>query len=292
MSRLTSAMHEPPIRGMAIRQQTKSHCADFLSENADRSVHRAEHRIEAPPLAELGDPGGVTVRRLTAALSMPGSSFDMWAALARLDLLLSDYRRIAPRFFFEQLTGEPSVAAGNAYRHTITDPARLARIEDACRELAGEDAGGRLGGARIMDVRVLRAGPWGGETGEMVMETLRNHALAGAASLFVLVHGEGSDGLLPVRLDICEIARWAWAPDRLAAAGGTQDGSAAGILDWPYFIERLAQALDAVPVPDAPDESFLAVIPPDGLAADRRLAEALRVHPALTAVVDRVSCRR
>lgn len=276
---------------MAIRQQTKSHCADFLSENADRSVRRAAHRIEAPPLAELGGPDGVTVRRLTVALSMPGSSFDMWAALARLDLLLSDYRRVAPRFLFEQLTGEASVAAGNAYRHTVADPARLARIDDACRELGGEDAGGRLGGARIMDFRVLRAGPWGGETGEMVMETLRNHALAGAASLWALVHGEDSEGLLPIRLDICEIARWAWAPDRLAARGA-QDDTVAGILDWPYFVERLAQALDAVPVPGAPDESFLAVVPPEGLAAERRLAEALRVHPALNEVVDRLSRSR
>lgn len=272
-------MTEPP--------DAKTHCIAFLSENADRSVHRPAHSIEAPPLAELDqEAGDVFVRRITVAISMPGSSFDLWAALARLDLLLSDFRRIDPRFAFEQLTSEAGVAAGNEYRHTTTEPARLTGVEEACRQLAGAEAGGALGGVRAMDVRVLRAGPWGGETGEMVVQTLRNHALAGTASLWVLVHGEDSDGRLPVRLDICDLARWAWAPDRLAAPGG---GEVPGILDWPWFIERLAQALDATPSTGTPDETFRSLVPPKELAKDVRLQEALRVHPALTDVVDRLS---
>lgn len=276
---------------MEYETSAKSHCAEFLSENADRGVRHAAHRTEAPPLATIDDLSGIVVRRVTATLSFPGSSFDLWAALARLDILLSDFRRIAPRFTFEQITGQPSVAAGNTYRWTSSDPAYLARLESACRDLTGEDAGGALGGARTMDVRILRAGPWGGETGEMVVEPLRNHALAGAASLWLLVHGEGSDGKLPVTLDICDISRWAWAPDRLTGAGVGQGYDSPGILDWDYLLERLAASLDAEPVPGAPDDSFLAMLPPAGLAMDRHLQEALRVHPALAAVVDRVSSR-
>lgn len=266
--------------------EARAHCAAFLSENADRAVHRPAHSIEAPPIAVLGDTGDVMVSRLTLAISIAGSSFDLWAALARLDLLLSDFRRIAPRFSFEQLTGEPSVAAGNEYRHTTIDPASIGGIEDACHRLAGENADGALGGARLMDVRIVRAGPWGAETGEMVVEALRNHALAGAASMWVLVHGEDDDGRLPVRLDICEIARWAWAPDKWAASGADETPA---ILDWSWLVERLAQALDATPSPSPPEESFRSIVPRKDLAKDQRVREALRVHPALTDVVDRLS---
>jgi hypothetical protein len=141
-----------------------------------------------------------------------------------------------------------------------------------------------LGGARVMDVRVVRAGPWGGETGEMVVEALRNHAMAGMASLWILVHGGDMDAYMHLRLDAFEVARWAWAPDRAAMSG---DGTDAGILDWPYLFERLAECIDATPVPGARDDSFAVTAPLSSVADDSRVADALALHPALSPLLGR-----
>ena len=136
-----------------------------------------------------------------------------------------------------------------------------------------------------MDVRIRRAGPWGGETGEMVVETLCNHAMAGMASLWIVVHGEGMDGRIQVLLDAFEIMRWAWAPDCLAAQGlpGREAGN--GILDWPYLFERLAESLDGVPETGGPAQSYVAFLALESMATDERVRDALAIHPALCPIV-------
>jgi hypothetical protein len=276
---------------MANETPPKIHCDAFLAANADRGVHKPPHDFDRPPavapsVRALPD-DDATARRLTVSLATSRPSFDVWAALARLDILLSDYRRLAPRFSFEQLTGEASVAAGNEYRHTVSDSASLRRIEAVCGGLAGADRSGALNGARTMDIRVTRAGPWGGETGELVVEALENHAMAGVASLWVLVHGEDMDGPIRLRLDVFEIARWAWAPDCLAARETSGDDTSAGIVDWPYLFERLAEYIDAAPASWATDESFSITASLSTLASDSRVADALAVHPSLS----RLFCR-
>jgi len=276
---------------MAEQKPGEIHCAAFLAANADRDVHKEAHRFDRPPIAT---PGGarapeeaVVARRLTATLATRRSSFDVWAALAPIELLLSDHRRLSPRFSFEQLTGQPSVAAGNEYRLTVTDAASLGRIESVCGALTGIDSIGMLGGARRMDVRVVRAGPWGGETGELVVEALRNHAMAGMASLWILVHGADEDDRMRLRLDVFEVSRWAWAPDRLAALDAPGGAARAGILDWSHLFERLAQFIDAAPVPDVTDDSFLFAGPLQAVARDGRVGDALALHPALAPLVRR-----
>ncbi len=269
---------------MLDRTPQQSHCDAFIAANADRNVHKTVQPFASPPIATLPGWRDTTgIRRLTAAFATPRSSFDVWAALNRLDVLLSDYRRLAPRYVFEQLTGQETVAAGNEYRLTLTEAARLEAIESACTDLSGTDAAGTLGGARRMDVRVVRAGPWGGETGEMVVEALGNHAMAGMASLWVLIHGEGIDGSLQVRLDVMEIARWAWAPDRPAAQVANDD-TAGLILDWPYLFERLADSVDASPLPAEINGSFSLSAPWPIAAMDERVVDALTLHPALSSL--------
>jgi hypothetical protein len=258
------------------------HCHAFLAANADRGVHKPAHDFDRPPTHALPEvPDTVTAQRMTVTFATPRSSFDVWAALAPLELMLSDYRRLAPRFTVEQLTGQDSVAAGNEYRVTVTDASRICRIETACSRLAGDDKGGALEGRRCMDIRIVRAGPWGGETGELVVEALCNHAMAGSASLWILIHGDDPEGQIQVRLDLFEIVRWAWEPDRLAAAEPNEHG----LLDWPYLFERLAAAIDATPVTEQRDSGFTHTASVPSLSRDDRVREALSFHPALAPLV-------
>ena len=210
-----------------ITSEETQHCLDFIAVNADRGIRKSARRLLSTPLNELcsREPDDarwkkaartLTARRSLVSFSTRRSSFDLWASLGHLENLFSDYRRIAPRFTFEQVAGEANIAVGNEYRLTITDPNRLTALDAACNKMApGKDTPPMAGG-RAMDVRVTRAGPWGGETGELVVEALENHAMAGVSSLWLVAHGETADGLLQVTLDALEIAGWAWAPDFLA----------------------------------------------------------------------------
>lgn len=283
-----------------ITSEETQHCLDFIAVNADRGIRKNARRLLSTPLNELcsKEPDNacwrkaartLTARRSLVSFSTRRSSFDLWASLGHLENLFSDYRRIAPRFTFEQLAGEAGIAVGNEYRLTITNPNRLTALDAACNQMApGKDTSPMAGG-RAMDLRVTRAGPWGGETGELVVEALENHALAGVSSLWLVAHGETTDGLLQVTLDALEIAGWAWAPDFLAERGDTDP---VRILDWSYLFERLIQDLDGTPEPAEPTQSFDLSFDTDlsspSLGTDGRLAEALRSHSALSEIVDLV----
>jgi len=282
------------------------HCDAFRRENADPGIRRPAHILKDTPLDRLAGgqtrerlachaPEAVTVRRSLVAITTPRSSFDVWAALACLEDLLSDYRRIAPRYRFMQTAGEASVAAGNEYRLTLSDPALIEPLNSAFGDMASSRTGlprieqmvPRIE-QRIMDVRIVRAGPWGGETGELVVEALRNHALAGASSLWVLAHDDADDGNLRVTLDAFEIARWAWAPDLIASRRSTGDTPGARIIDWDYLFERLAQRLDGLPDATDPGASFSLTAHPDAIARDNRIGEALEIHGGLKPFFDQM----
>lgn len=258
---------------------TDDHNAAFRRINADQSAAKPPHDMFDTPLARLAAAlpdtaplralaGEFRVRRTAARMTTARTSFDVWAAMTRIELLLADERRLAARFQVEQLTGQPVVAAGNEYRLTFAAPDRLAALA----------AHGGDGGPRRMDLRVTRAGPWAAETAELTLDTLINHALAGSASLWLVAHGSGPDGLIEVTLDGCELSRWAWAPDALAARDLGDDPP---IADFERLADRLAALLDAREARLMPALCFRRAGTAAAIAAEPVVAEALSVHPAL-----------
>jgi len=269
-----------------------------LRENADLDIRRPAHVWNATPLDRLATgqpkeilaghtPESVIVRRSLVTLTTRRTSFDVWAALACLEGLLSDYRRIAPRYSFMQTAGQASVAAENEYRQTLSDPALLEPINTALGTMAANQTDLSRISQRVMDVRVIRAGPWGGETGELVVEALQNHALAGASSLWVLAHDDSDDGNMRVTLDGFEIARWAWAPDLLASQQKSGDGSRVRIIDWDYLFERLAHNLDGSPEATDAGASFSMIENANVITQDGRIKEALKIHSGIKPYFDR-----
>jgi len=256
-----------------------NHNAAFRRINADQSAAKPPHDICDTPLARLAaalprtDPlraqaGEFRIRRTAARLTTARTSFDVWSAMTRVELLLADERRLAARFRLEQLTGQPVVSAGNEYRLTFAAPDRLAALA----------AHGGDGEPRRMDLRVTRAGPWAAETAELTLDTLINHALAGTASLWLVAHGSGPDGLIEVTLDGCELSRWGWAPDALAARDIGEDPP---ILDFERLADRLTAVLDAREARLMADLCFCHAGGPAAIAARPDVAAALSVHPAL-----------
>jgi hypothetical protein len=267
------------------------HCDAYRRENADLDIRRPAHLLMATPLDRLGTshkPETVIVHRSLVAITTRRTSFAVWAALACLEDLLSDYRRIAPRFSFMQTAGEASIAAGNEYRLTQSDPALLGPINTALGSMASSKTDLPRIEQRVMDVHVVRAGPWGGETGEFVVEALRNHALAGASSLWVLAHDDADDGDMRVTLDACEIARWAWAPDLIASQQRYGADSDARIIDWDYLFERLAQNLDGSPEATDPGATFSIADDLDVIAKDDRIKDARKIHSGLNPFFDQI----
>ena len=271
------------------------HCAAFRQENSDLDIRRPAHRLQETPLnwlptdfIEFSVPTSFTAHRSLVTFTTLKSSFDIWAALASLEDLLSDYRRIAPRFYFMQTAGEAHIAAGNEYRLTLSDPALLDPLNAALDKMPPTEPASTQIEQRVMDLRVVRAGPWGGETGELVVEALRNHARAGASSLWVLAHDDADDGNMRVTLDALEIARWAWAPDFIASQASSSESAQARIIDWDYLFERLAQTLDGVPEPIIPGAAFSTTAKPGVIATDNQVNEALNIHGGLLPFFDQL----
>jgi len=273
-----------------ITDEETQHCEAFLTANAAAGIHKASHPFNGTPFHHLSEQlaqkphfknvtNALTVRRSVVSFSTRRSSFELWGKIGNLEQLLSDFRRLAPHFSFQQLAGEAGVAVNNEYRWTITDPSYIRALNALCQDCRA----GSFGDARHMDVRVLRAGPWGGETGELVVEALENHALAGQGSLWLLAHGETTDGRLRVSLDGMEVVRWAWCPEYVVSR---KTGQPIRILDWDYLFDRLLQELDGEPAAEQPSPSFVSEVTPATLRKDNRIADALRVHTALLPIID------
>jgi hypothetical protein len=142
---------------------------------------------------------------------------------------------------------------------------------------------------RRADLVVARCGPFAGETGEIAFDGGANHPRAGRAALWVLALPDDSEGLR-VELDAAEICRWAWEPDRLAAAALPAAGIDDGLVDWPWLFERLLTALDGAP--EAVEPPLRAEGDWPSLAAREDVAEALRLHSPLADIAARLGRER
>jgi hypothetical protein len=223
----------------------------------------------------------VTVCGLVLVFDTRAPSHCIWQALAGLDSLLSDSRRLSPRFATLAMNGGLDPAEGDVYRLEDRRPARLRAIGRALAELSPETPAPAL---RRSDIVLARCGPFGGETGEIVADAAANHPRAGRAALWVLAHGEGAGPGLRVRLEAAEIARWAWAPDCLAARDGQDPELDDGIVDWPWLFERMLAATDGRPVPC--EETIRIEGPWRTLSEGEAVREILRLHPALAACTE------
>lgn len=270
--------------------------AHLLAEHVDawQSMNAADvpqppTDIGAPPLRRLCTAlprdhvlreaaRAVTVRRLALVFDTRAPSHCIWQALAGLDSLLSDSRRLSPRFSTLAMNGGLDPADGDVYRLEDRRPARLRAVGRALAELSPEAPAPAL---RRSDIVLARCGPFGGETGEIVADAAANHPRAGRAALWVLAHGEGTGSALRVRLEAAEIARWAWAPDCLAARGGPDPDLDDGIVDWPWLFERMLAATDGRPAPG--EEAIRIEGPWQTLSGEETVREILRLHPALAA---------
>jgi hypothetical protein len=288
----------------AARAAWDAHASSLTALNEDRGDAKAPGDACATPLRALAKflpsdhpialhAGDVGFRLDSVAFFTRGTSYEAWSAITQIETMFSDIRRIAPRFAFAQLRGEARIAAGNEYRRAIADPSYLDRLNAARAEL---DAALGSGAARHdpmpitvrrMDLRILHAGPFGGETATMTWSTLASHRLAGLSSFWAVIHGD-DDGLLRVTLEAAELFRWAWAAERLVDLRATPPpGEEARILDWRWYFERIADALDADPVADATRTRAVAGRWSD-IGGDPALREALAAHPALADLAARL----
>lgn len=277
-----------------------AHLAALRAANEDRADGRAEGDPCATPLLALAralpqdaplarHAADVGFRFESCAFLTRRASHEVWAAMTGIESLLSDGRRFAPRFVFAQLRGEARLATGNEYRLALTDSAYLPRLNAA---MAGGGADARQGDAtpalavRRMDLRILHAGAFGGETADMTWTTLASHRLAGLSSFWAVVHGDDNDGLR-VSIETAELFRWAWGPEReIDMQAGDPLAEEARVVNWPWFFERLAGALDGIPVVGA-TRSQARSGPWPVVGGDAGLRESLAAHPALRALADR-----
>ena len=294
----------PPANSPRARAAWDAHAAALIAANEDRGDGKKLADPCATPLLAAANflpadaPLAARARdvgfRLDAvAFFIRRTSYEAWSAITRVEAMFSDIRRIAPHFEFAQLRGEARIAAGNEYRLAIVDPGYLGRLNGALAELAAAYGSGTLPGGdapiavRRMDLRIVHAGPFGGETATMTWATLASHRLAGLSSFWAVIHGD-DDGMLRVSLEAAELFRWAWAPERLAdLRDGAPPGDDARILDWRWYFERVAAALDGDPLSDATRALALGGSWTE-IGADARLREALAAHPSLAGLAARL----
>lgn len=266
----------------------KAHLAEWHAANAAEAPLQPASIADTPlmRLARLpgrhdpaGDADHVTVRRLALAYRTRATSFDVWQTLARLDILLSDSRRLAPRFAAERISGD-------IYRLTDRRPSRLHALGRALAKLS-EPPAREPPGQRQADIRILRCGPFGGETCEIVADACANHWRAGRAALWVLAHEDAMGGGLHVRLEAAEIARWAWAPDWLAARSGLADADD-GIVDWPWLFERLLAMTGGEPLTGETAADDRVTGPWREISGHDTIRETLALHKLLNETRDAV----
>jgi hypothetical protein len=276
------------------------HLRAMVAANEDRDIRKPCARPYDTPLLRLARALGaesplaraahdVGFRHDAVSFLTHTASQGIWGAVTALEALFSDGRRIEPRFAFAQLCGEERVAAGNEYRLVLSDAARLVPLNAAmaaCARTYGGSAPPPALTVRRTDVRLLRAGPFGGETADLVAATLTNHGLSGLSAAWVVVHTDGADALR-VSLDAAELFRWTWAAERVADLDSAAAGNQARILNWPWYFDRLVSALDGEPLPGSIAQMFLTGAWRD-VGNNSRLRDALAAHPSLRDMATRL----
>ena len=163
-----------------------AHCKAFVRENSDNNIRRPtwsplklwidQKRASLPDEKSL-----FHLQHFRVVLETPLPSSQFWSVFEDLPTLLSDPNNFDPKFELQQLSGLASTSTGNEYRIVYRDPNYMTKLRQACNKLSGIDFEFT---ERLMDFKVEKAGPWGGETAELVLLPLANHAASGKASAF------------------------------------------------------------------------------------------------------------
>lgn len=177
-----------------------------------------------------------TLSHFNLSLSTRRTSHDVWGCFANLERIFADPNQLTPSRQIEQLCGAETTMAGNEYRVSVTDPDYRHNLQARCEQLAGMQSGLDV---RRMDFRVRRAGPFGGETAELVLETLENHAFAARSSLLIVAHPSETGGPMHISLDCAELCRPNWLPDFEARERRKP------AFDWQDIFEVFARSADA-----------------------------------------------
>ena len=196
------------------------HCDAFVRENSDNNVRRPTWNplklwIDQKRRSLPDEKGLFHFQHFRMVLETPLSSSQFWSVFENLPTLLSDPNNFDPKFELQQLSGFASTATGNEYRIVYRDPDYMTKLRQACNKLSGMDFEFT---ERLMDFRVEKAGPWGGETAELVLLPLANHAASGKASVLMIAHPYPHSKRLRVSIDCIELTRIGWLPDLLAGA--------------------------------------------------------------------------
>ena len=196
------------------------HCEAFARENSDNKVRRPSRnpfklRIDQERSILSDEKILFHLQHFQVVLETQLSSSQFWSVFENLPTLLSDPNKLDPKFELQQLAGMANTSQGNEYRMVYRDPNYMTKLRQACNELSGIDFEFN---ERLMDFKVEKAGPWGGETAELVLLPLANHAASGKASVLMIAHPYEHSELLRVSIDCFELTRIGWLPDMLAGA--------------------------------------------------------------------------
>lgn len=196
------------------------HCEAFARENSDKKVRRPSRnpfklRIDQKPGILTDEKILFHLQHFQVVLETQLSSSQFWSVFENLPTLLSDPNKLDPKFELQQLAGLANTSTGNEYRIVYRNPNYMTKLQQACNKLSGINFDFT---ERLMDFKVEKAGPWGGETAELVLLPLANHAASGKASVLMIAHPYAHSKLLRVSIDCFELARIGWLPDLVAGA--------------------------------------------------------------------------
>ena len=170
------------------------------------------------------------------------SSSHFWSVFENLPALLSDPNKLDPKFELQQLSGFANTSSGNEYRIVYRDPNYTTKLRKACNRLSGIDFEFT---ERLMDFKIEKAGPWGGETAELVLLPLANHAVSGKASVLMIAHPHAHKELLCVSIDCFELTIIGWLPDLLA-------GASPHLFEWSQIFNKVCNITQSIKPKNSP----------------------------------------
>ena len=223
------------------------HCEAFVRENSDNNIRRPtwnplklwidQKRASLPDEKSL-----FHLQHIRVVLETPLPSSQFWSVFEDLPTLLSDPNNFDPKFELQQLSGLASTSTGNEYRIVYRDPSYMTKLRQACNKLSGIDFEFT---ERLMDFKVEKAGPWGGETAELVLLPLANHAASGKASVCMIAHPHAHSELLRVSIDCVELTRIGWLPDLVA-------GASPHLFEWSQILNKVFNITQSIKPKNSP----------------------------------------